>query len=518
MSLRNRTLVNMASNAAGTLVPLLVTFVTTPLIIRLLGQEGYGLQSLAGAIGGFLGFLGMGLDVPIAKYVAQYNALNDRKAIARLLDTAAMMYLLIGAVGLLAAVVFGRSLAERVFHLSSAFSSEARIVFALSGVAFSISLAQSWAGACLTGFERYGRVNFVQIPTAILSPLAGILAIYAHLGLIGFVAARILVTGIGTAFYLGQAFVFLPMYRVRPQIDWQTLRQIKGYLATGVFLRLMGFVAGGLDRTVIGAWISVSSVTAYAVQWSLIAPLQSLLANTFNYLFPMSSALHASGEHERFRGIFLKSSALYAALTCTAFGALFLFGLSFLRLWVGDAITGKLGLAFPLLVAGALVTQLCSSFLTATVVGLGRLRLYFGFSVARAILLGGALLLGVRHFALVGAGGAYVVAGLAEAGYLVVGVRAILGISFGQFFRKAYAKSMAIAALITVATWPLRGMASNWWRLVLLCALFVAVAGLGNVLWRVVPLEDIANACQNIKGGLLALGSRVNRKGDAGRS
>jgi O-antigen/teichoic acid export membrane protein len=511
MSLRNRTLVNMASSAAGVLVPLLVTFITTPLIIRLLGQEGYGLQNLAGAIGGFLGFLSMGLDVPIAKYVAHYNALDDRRAIGRLLDTAAMMCLLIGAVGLLAAVVFGRSLAGRVFHLSGTFSSEARIVFALSGVAFCISLVQSWAYACLTGFERFDRANLVQIPTAILSPLAGILAIYAGLGLIGFVAARILVMGIGTAFSLGQAFVFLPTYRVRPRIDWQTLGQIKGYLATGVFLRLMGFVAGGLDRTLIGAWISVSSVTAYAVQWSLISPLQSLLGNTFCYLFPMSSALHASGERERFGAIFLKSSALHAALACTAFGALFLFGTSFLRLWVGDAIAAEVRVGFPLLVVGAVASQLCSTFLNPTVVGLGRLRLYFGFSVARVILLGGALLVGVRHFALVGASGAYVVGGIAELGYLAIGVRSILGISFRQFLRRAYVKPMAVAAFLTVATWPLRDMASTWWRLAVLCALYVAVASLGNILFRAIPVEDIVRLFQSIKSGFLGRGSHSER-------
>jgi O-antigen/teichoic acid export membrane protein len=450
----------------------------------------------------------MGLDVPIAKYVAQYNALDDQKAIARLLDTAAMMCLFMGAVGLLAAVVFGRSLAERVFHLSGAFSSEARIVFAFSGVAFCISLVQSWANACLMGLERFDKANLVQIPTAILSPLAGILAIHAGLGLIGFVAARILVMGIATAFSLGQAFAILPLYRLHPAIHWQTLNQIKGYLATGLFLRLMGFVAGGLDRTLIGAWISVSLVTAYAVQWSLISPVQSLFANIFGYLFPMSSALHASGQDERFRGIFLKSSALYAAMSCTAFGALFIFGTSFLRLWVGDAIAAEVDLAFPLLVAGAVVTQLCSNFLNSTVVGLGRLRLYLGFSVAKAILVGGALLLGVRHFSLVGAGGAYIVAGIAEVSYLVIGVRSILGVPFWQFLRMAYARPMAIAVFLTVAAWPLRDMASTWWRLGILCALFSAVGGLGNVLWRVIPLDDIAKVCREIRDGFQRLGSR----------
>jgi O-antigen/teichoic acid export membrane protein len=312
------------------------------------------------------------------------------------------------------------------------------------------------------------------------------------MGVTGFVAARVAVLAIAATVSLVQAFALLPGYRARPNIHWRTLKSISGYLGTGISLRLMGFVAGGLDRTLIGAWVSVGSVAAYALQWSLISPTQSLLANTFNYLFPLASALQATGEHEKFKRIFFTSGQLYAAISCTAFGALFLFGTSFMRLWVSDAIAAQVLVVFPLLVSGSMIAQLGSHFVNTIVLGSGHLRLYSAFTIAKVILLGGALFLGVRHFSLPGAGAAYLVAGIAEIAYLILAVRSILHIPFSEFFFRAYARPVAVTALIVTIFWPLRHMASTWSLLAVSCGLFLAISGVGFILLRVIDPRYIA--------------------------
>jgi O-antigen/teichoic acid export membrane protein len=492
VTLARRTFINMASNAAGALVPLFVTLWTTPLVIRLLGENGYGLQNLAGAIAIFLGFLNMGVDVPIAKFLAQYNSLKDDQGITRLLDTMMTICLLAGGTGLLATVLFSQTLAMRAFHLTAQDSVEARIVFILAGVSFLIGQVQSWGNACLVGLERFDRSNLIQVPTAILSPLAGILAIITGCGVTGFVAARIAVTGLGTAFTIREVASLLPNYRVHLRVHWPTLRLIAGYLASGVAFRIVGFVTGGLDRTLIAAWISMAAVTAYVVEWSLISPVQSVLGSTFNFLFPMSSALLASGEKTRFHRIFLKSSTVNAALSCVAFGGLLLFGEPFLKLWVGPLIATQVEGVFPWLVIGTLLAQLSGSLFNSVVVGSGQLRLFFVYTICRAALLSGALVIGVRHFSLSGAGFAYAAAGLLEVAYLFVCVRWILHVPFIRFLRLTYAKPILVATLLTAATWPIRQLASTWVRLLLLGSLFCICAAIGIVVARIIDREDLA--------------------------
>ena len=65
----------MRSSAAGYIVPMLVNFITTPLLLRALGEAAFGLQSLVVVVG-YLSFMDMGLDLPIVKLLAEDRARN----------------------------------------------------------------------------------------------------------------------------------------------------------------------------------------------------------------------------------------------------------------------------------------------------------------------------------------------------------------------------------------------------------------------------------------------------------
>jgi len=500
MSGRNRILINMVSQAAGTAAPILVTFFTTPIIIHLLGQEGYGLQNLAAVVGGFLGFLNMGLDVPISKFMAQYMAQGDRQSITRLLDTTLVMYLCIGLLGLLALIGISKPLATHVFKLSEGLSHTAHVVFILAGVSFLLSLIQAWGNACLIGLERFDLINLVNVTTGLISPLIGIASVYAGFGIIGFVASRVSIMALGSIVIIMLTLRFLPGYKPSPKFHFPSFLSIRGYLGAGVMMRLTGWVSGGLDRTLIGSWISVSGVTAYTVQWSLLFPLQSLLSNTFGYLFPMSSSYHAKGAHEEFKAVFLRAARLYAALTCTAFGLLFVFGIDFLRLWVGDNIANQLKAAFPLLVIAMGITQFGSCFLNGIVLGTTNLRIYFKFTWAKVILLGAALPLGVYFFGLPGAAGAYLVACVAELAYIHVVVSKIIQISIVPFLWAAYLRpliaTMALCATLGLFVSP---FASGWLMLVLKAAVFTLLLWTVFLIFAVYTYLDILTILRYVK-------------------
>jgi O-antigen/teichoic acid export membrane protein len=486
MSARNRILINMFSQAAGTVAPIAVGFFATPIIITLLGKEGFGLQSLAAVVGGFFGFLDMSLDVPISKFMAQYKAQGDGESIARLLDTALLLYLCIGILGLLALVGISKPLSTHFFRLSEGLSQTARVVFILAGVSFLVSLIQSWANACLIGLERFDRVNLINVAGGIISPLIGIVSVYAGFGIVGFVASGVVVMALGAAAAIALVFRFLPEYKPKPKFHLPTFLSIRGYLGAGVVLRITGWVSGGLDRTLIGAWINVGGVTAYALQWSLISPLQSLLSNTFGYLFPMSSSYYAKDAREEFKRIFLKSARLYGALTCTTFGLLFLFGIDFLKLWVGADIAEQVNHSLPLLVIAGFVAQLGSWFLNGIVLGTGNLRIYYGFTLAKIILLGCALPLGVYLFGFTGAAGAYLVASTAEAVYLHLVVNRIIQVSIVRFLYSSYLRPLLATVSLCATCLLIPISSSSAWSI-----LGFRAAGFTLTLWTLFFLTAV---------------------------
>ena len=71
-----RSSINMLSSAAGYVIPMFVNLITTPLLLRGLGEAAYGLQSLVAVVIGYLTFMDMGLDLPITKLLAGDHASN----------------------------------------------------------------------------------------------------------------------------------------------------------------------------------------------------------------------------------------------------------------------------------------------------------------------------------------------------------------------------------------------------------------------------------------------------------
>src|SRR5690242_20692380 len=63
---------------AGSVLPLAVTFVSTPFIIRLLGSEAYGVLLLVGLIPMYLNFADFGMSVASTKFASEAYGVGDQ--------------------------------------------------------------------------------------------------------------------------------------------------------------------------------------------------------------------------------------------------------------------------------------------------------------------------------------------------------------------------------------------------------------------------------------------------------
>src|ERR1035437_9766847 len=125
MNRLHRSSVNMISSLLGYTIPMIITFVTTPLLLHKLGTAAYGLQSLVAVVIGYLTFVDMGLDIPIVKLLAQDRAIKDTEAENHLLSTMSQLYFGIGILGLLIIIILSDWLARSVFQMPVAMQSQA---------------------------------------------------------------------------------------------------------------------------------------------------------------------------------------------------------------------------------------------------------------------------------------------------------------------------------------------------------------------------------------------------------
>ena len=108
MSRSRRFIANVIWNWTGTVASLFTGLILSPIIIRRLGPEGYGVWALSFAMMDYYWFFDFGFRAATVKYVAHYTATGEKEKVGEILSTsilyagimaAAVMALLLAGVG-----------------------------------------------------------------------------------------------------------------------------------------------------------------------------------------------------------------------------------------------------------------------------------------------------------------------------------------------------------------------------------------------------------------------------------
>ena len=78
---------------AGQVLPLGISLITSPIVIRLFGAEGYGAMILVLLIPGYLGFADFGMGMASTKFASEAYASGSRDRGPRIVRTAALIAL-----------------------------------------------------------------------------------------------------------------------------------------------------------------------------------------------------------------------------------------------------------------------------------------------------------------------------------------------------------------------------------------------------------------------------------------
>lgn len=93
---QSRMVKNSLYNLTGLIIQLAFSFIFTPILIRIMGVENYGLWIVAGSLIGLMNIFQMGLGSGVVKYIAEYSSKDDRNGISSVITGTLIFYILIG--------------------------------------------------------------------------------------------------------------------------------------------------------------------------------------------------------------------------------------------------------------------------------------------------------------------------------------------------------------------------------------------------------------------------------------
>lgn len=363
------------TNAAGRVVNAILAIALTPLFLRDLGPEQYGIWLLAASLTfsvGFLNLADLGLNQASVRFVAEALARDDQREVNEVVSTTTVVYAVLGVV-LAVLLVALASVATTLFDVSPALRNTARAVFVVVGLQIALDLPASGVMTALEGAQRYGVLRVIDVGLRIVwASVSAVLVALGH-GVMVLAWTALATSAVSLVTSLIVSRRSDPPLRLGLRfVSRRTLRQLVRSGTPTMGLRVISVVYSQMDRIIIGIALAATAVAAYEVAYKIHAAAALILGVMPSAVLPATAFMGASGDDSRLRGLYVKGTRYSLAIGLPIIVGGILFAGPLIATWVGSDYTNMTGAARLFLVYPALALALVVG--QTMLVGLGRMR------------------------------------------------------------------------------------------------------------------------------------------------
>jgi O-antigen/teichoic acid export membrane protein len=332
---------NVSTRYMAIALEALLGLVVLPYNVSHLGPAAYGLWVLTGSVTAYFSVLDLGYSGALVKFVAQYRAKRDERALNEILSTTFLLFAVFGVVTYLAAVIIALFLG-RLFHLSPEQVETGRIVLLIVSLNVAAGTACSVFGAVINGFQRYDLNNTVGAISSAITAAVNVAVLAAGYGLIPLVIATTSVRLLTYVVYRANAYRVFPALSIRfGSFRRDRLRELTSFSVYMLLIDWANKLNYSIDAVVIGAFLGTTAVAVWTVG-QRVAEVTQRLANQLNeVLFPTVVDNDAAARTRRLQTIFVQGTRLSLAAVIPLGGAVMLMASPLVRAWVGPEFDGS---------------------------------------------------------------------------------------------------------------------------------------------------------------------------------
>ncbi len=440
MSVSGRIVRNTLFNSASRVCDVIFGLILTPLVIRRLGLELFGVWVMIIAVTNYFSLFDFGIGSSSVKYVAEYHARGMTDRINRLVSTGLFYYACFAVVvAALALLLTGPFLL--VFKIPAQHAAEASFVLMIVSLTLGFNNIVANFTAIQTGLQRMDITALMGISSSCVSAGVTLLMLKAGHGLTGLIVANAAVYCSFGLLNIAIAFRLVPGLRLGPAfVDRAMLRQMFGFGSRIQVTSLAGLLHSQFDKFLLASLVDLTHVSFYGVASQVVGKARSLPQLVVSALFPAASDLEAhhdrAGLEELYRRAF-KYTALIA-LPCAVF--LLLIARVFIAAWLGPGYGVTAATLRALAVANCFNALIAPGFFILN--GMGKPGIGMKSSLAAAGLNLVLSSLGVAFFGYPGVVAGTLVAMTAAAVYFLVMCHRALGIPFVPLIARPLAAAM----------------------------------------------------------------------------
>lgn len=329
---------NSFFNVLRTCITLPITLAITPYIIRRLGTEEFGVWVLVGVISSYAQLSDFGITESLIKFVAEYKAKNEYIRLNQLINTAMIMYLVLGIICCSLFILAIPFVVVTILHIPLGMQDTAIYIFKIAIVLFFINMLMGVFGSLITGFQRMGYSNLINVISVILTALGTVYFLGRGYGLRGLILTNALVAGVTVCSNVLVARHLFPEMRINP-LKYFSLEQVSSIFTFSWKVQISNvtqLMIFQVDRVLLSHYVGLNAVSIYEVANRIASQARGLIVSVFSPMIPASSALQAQNEEDRVTGLYRRSFK-YMGVISVLFSALVIaLAHPFIETWMGS--------------------------------------------------------------------------------------------------------------------------------------------------------------------------------------
>ena len=324
------------------IMSVIIGLVYTPIMIRLLGKNEYGLYNTVSSTISMLSVLSLGFNAGYVRFLARYRKEQNDEKISSLNGLYLIIFLIIGIIALGCGLFLANNL-RLVFKdgLQEEEYETAKVLMILLSINLAINFPMSVFSTIISANERFIFLKAIGTLRLVINPLINL-----PLLLMGFKSVGLVATTL--AFEIITDVIFYYYVRVKLKNKFQFK-----YFEHGLFKELFaytGFIAinivvdlinTNVDRVLLGRYQGTAVVAVYAIGANLYAHYKSISTAISGVFTPRIHYYYNNLDNQKERNecltdLFIRVGRIqFLILMLFASGMVF-FGKPFIRFWAGE--------------------------------------------------------------------------------------------------------------------------------------------------------------------------------------
>ncbi len=313
------------------LLPLGLSFVATPIIVRSLGNNDYGIYALV------LGFIGysftFSLGRPITKYIAEYRATGESEKIRDVISASFFLNIVFGVFAMVVICGLANWLVHSVFRIEADARDRSVLAFYVASAIIFMSMLNQVLSSVIQGVQRFDIYSKVTTASSFSLIVGNLILAYLGFGLTSLLYWNlgVLIVFCGVLTFIAKRV--LPEFSVGFRFSRSTLKMVVGYSTWTILYQLFANILLLFERGWITQRLGADELTHYVVPMALAMQLQAFISSLALVIFPLASEL--KDEKEKLLGLYLKATKAISFIVVFMVASAAVQSSHFLGLWMG---------------------------------------------------------------------------------------------------------------------------------------------------------------------------------------